>query len=367
MQNHCIYLKDRKQEELHFQKQEHIFPAFVGGMHKLEQGAVSDEMNELFSKWELLAAQDSILTLNRMFLGPGKRGSMNPKKRGHAKIGIHKSDDGKLSLGYIYMGTPKLILQVNFPLDVQEGENVQIGVSIDGENREQILEQQKSLIDALEKYDGRAVVLTEKVIPEKLALLGYYNGRFFLGLHPNANNEETFSYVKKMVPKVCVGLKLQTFPENAKVHKSQVHSNFAHCMDMKAYFRLVAKVAFNAAAYLNGREFMLADDFDGIRNAIVTGEEIERYVQFANDSPLKVFKELNYEQFVGRNFHSVICMRKGNQYLAVVSFYGVISSMVVLLAENLTVFPASQMDGYVCDWEQQWEGRFGEFLMRIIL
>lgn len=51
---------------------------------KLPKGYVSDEVNTLFSALELKLARNSPITLPRMFIGPGKRGSHNPKRRGGA-------------------------------------------------------------------------------------------------------------------------------------------------------------------------------------------------------------------------------------------------------------------------------------------
>ena len=74
---YCMY---GKSAEGTFEKREHIIPAFMGGMQKLPKGSVCDEINELFSPMEFHVSQHSILALNRMFYGPGKRGSQNRKR-----------------------------------------------------------------------------------------------------------------------------------------------------------------------------------------------------------------------------------------------------------------------------------------------
>ena len=86
IENMCVYYKDA--EGLRFEKQEHIIPAFLGGKKMLDQGVVSDQANELFSGIEKHVSMESFININRMFLGPGKRGSKNPKKSGNAKVSV---------------------------------------------------------------------------------------------------------------------------------------------------------------------------------------------------------------------------------------------------------------------------------------
>lgn len=72
----CIYLFDSK-FELTYKKQEHVISAGIGGRRKLPKGYVSDQANELFSKYELKCLRYSPLAIERARYGPGKRGSMN--------------------------------------------------------------------------------------------------------------------------------------------------------------------------------------------------------------------------------------------------------------------------------------------------
>lgn len=75
----CIY-NEKEEDQATFEKREHVFPAGIGGINMLNQGDVSDEINEFFSKLELQFMRESIIQIPRMFLGPGKRGSLNKKK-----------------------------------------------------------------------------------------------------------------------------------------------------------------------------------------------------------------------------------------------------------------------------------------------
>ena len=67
----CIYsLKMSSQAT--FNGQEHIIPACIGGILKLPKGYVSDETNTMFSSLEKSFSRDSIISISRTFLGPGK-------------------------------------------------------------------------------------------------------------------------------------------------------------------------------------------------------------------------------------------------------------------------------------------------------
>lgn len=72
----CVYLFDRG-KNLTYKKQEHIISAGIGGIRTLPKGYVSDQANELFSKYELKCLRYSPLQIERARYGPGKRGSFN--------------------------------------------------------------------------------------------------------------------------------------------------------------------------------------------------------------------------------------------------------------------------------------------------
>lgn len=100
--NKCIYLKTDENQT--FDKEEHIFPAGLGGIEKLPKGYVSDYVNgEVFSKLELIFMRESIIAIDRMFLGPGKRGNLSKKKETKSKMAIYCNSNNKddISLGYI--------------------------------------------------------------------------------------------------------------------------------------------------------------------------------------------------------------------------------------------------------------------------
>ena len=98
-------------DELTYKNQEHIFPAGLGGKQMLPKGVVSDQANRLFSPLELKLMRHSLLAIDRMFFGPGKRGSRNPSKASKSVVNVGLQDDGLPVLCYTAAGNPYNIPQ----------------------------------------------------------------------------------------------------------------------------------------------------------------------------------------------------------------------------------------------------------------
>ncbi|CAG5017821.1 hypothetical protein DYBT9275_05853 [Dyadobacter sp. CECT 9275] len=115
----CIYYINR--EDLTYESAEHILMAGIGGMKTLPKEYVSTQFNNDISKIEQEFLRESLISLPRQFLGPGKRGSLNPKYQSRSKVHLLRdSTDSEFSLGYMQKGTPYLIPQ--FKLNLNNGE-----------------------------------------------------------------------------------------------------------------------------------------------------------------------------------------------------------------------------------------------------
>ena len=166
--NLCIYT-NKDDTQAHFKNQEHIIPACIGGMKKLPKGYVSDEVNTLFSGLELKLARNSPITIVRMFVGPGKRGSHNPKRRGGPSkmVSVMKSQEtGKYSLGYIRMGVPITIDQIQI-VHMENGKH-QVSLCFDSEDadEENFLDRTAEWMREIKEFDGQATMLQEEGMPE---------------------------------------------------------------------------------------------------------------------------------------------------------------------------------------------------------
>lgn len=364
MNNICIY---KKTSDGRFDKKEHIIPAFIGGMQTLEQGMVSDEVNEMFSKLEYRVSLDSLITMNRMFYGPGKRGKQNSKKSSHHKIGIMRGDSGKASLGYTEFGTPRLICQIHFDLSVDAGKSFEVGMSFDNINKNTWEKAREDFMNQLQKYDNNPIVIKEECIEWNQALLGYHNGKWFLGLHPNSDEDGAKRMAKQVA--ALVTKERERYEQVAQLTASseQVTVHYQHAMFLDDYYRVIAKIAFNAVAYMYGREVVMAECFDGIRQAILSGEQIEEYVFFTNsEDSMRVFEQLNYQSIMGREAHWIVYLKMREHYIALVYLYGIKCPMLVVLAKQQVPMECQSMDGFVCDWQNKKEYRLIEVICKLL-
>lgn len=360
--NFCVYYK--KQRGLRFDKQEHIFPAFIGGIKKLDQGIVSDEVNELFSGMEKHVSMESLINIERMFCGPGKRGSRNPKKQGNPKIGVMCLEDGGVSLGYIVLGKPKQIIQCFLDTDTGGSELKMLMDASEKENAGKVAEE---FIEELKSFKVEdAICLTDPRISENSKILGNHKGKWFLAYNPEREKSVVEKEVSAFIQKLEDKKYASENPEECRVSREQLRFNFRYAMDMNKYFRFHAKIAFNVSTYLNGREFMLNECFDGIRRAILSGDRIKEYVWILPENPLAGLEDYNYKDKYGKHVHSVVCCQRKKEYYAFVSLYGVVACVMVKLTDCLDVRPTRATDGFFCDWENRKEYRMWEFLSGLV-
>ena len=101
---HCMYCgKDTKETK----SREHVLSACFGGKVKLPLGLVCADCNEkIFSGLETYVSRESIFRLMRAFEGPGKRGSMGPKKAHVDGWTFGESESGERVLSYLFLQKP---------------------------------------------------------------------------------------------------------------------------------------------------------------------------------------------------------------------------------------------------------------------
>lgn len=383
--NLCIYT-NKDDTQAHFKNQEHIIPACIGGMKKLPKGYVSDEVNTLFSGLELKLARNSPITLVRMFVGPGKRGSHNPKRRGGASkiVSVMQSDEtGEYSLGYMRVGAPITIDQIH--MVYLEGGKRQTSFRFDTEtvDEDHFQERVAEWIHELAEFDGQATMLQEEGMPENEIILGKESGRWYLAV-PTGGGEETLkanlikelrllgaAYEQELLNQsgACLQDKRPTGIEGfGTAHRAENHvtSDIRQEIDLYAYYRVVAKIAFNCLAEVRGREYVMQQKFDPIRETILTGEEIDKIVLMPGREKTNadVLEKLENAKGFGVWRHMICITQIPNGLVAEVMLYGGANPMVVVLSEE-DCRDFGEMDGYVCDWENRREMRFLDYLGEI--
>ena len=103
-------------------------------------------------------------------------------------------------------------------------------------------------------------------------------------------------------------------------HKGRNHvtSDIRQEIDLYAYYRVVAKIAFNCLAEVRGREYVMQQKFDPVREAILTGKDIERMVMMPGkeNSHADVLNKLENAKGFGVWRHMICITRIPNGLVA---------------------------------------------------
>lgn len=119
-------------------------------------------------------------------------------------------------------------------------------------------------------------------------------------------------------------------------------------------------------AEVRGREYAMQQKFDPVREAILTGKDIEQMVMMPGkeNSHADVLNKLENAKGFGVWRHMICITRIPNGLVAEVMLYGDANPMFVVLSKEDS-HDFGEMDGYVCDWENRREMRFLDYLREI--
>lgn len=106
--------------------------------------------------------------------------------------------------------------------------------------------------------------------------------------------------------------------------------------------------------------------FDPVREAILTGKDIEQMVMMPGkeNSHADVLNKLENAKGFGVWRHMICITRIPNGLVAEVMLHGDANPMFVVLSKE-DCHDFGEMDGYVCDWENRREMRFLDYLGKI--
>ncbi len=346
----CIYLNSH--ENLTFISGEHIIPAGLGGIKKLPKGYVSDQANNMFSKFEKTALRGSLLTANRIRHGPGKRGNQDLAKEKNPVVRLLTIDETKeKNLGYIFMGSTYLIPQIECDYNLLSGE---IRVIFrrddydDTEHSKYFREFKKKLLEFLFDRNKKYT---------QLSTLNGHTNKFYIGLLNNqwivASSYKNFDlekYVKIMISYFfCEAVdKSKLFMPDNYQNLGKMLFSFSQEIDLtdKSFFYLILKIAFNSLAYLMGKEIVLNKSFDSIRNDIVYQQNVEKYII----NPLELEGLFNKQVKMSNNEHYIVVKTVNNNVYAYVALYDEWFGHLLL---------SDEYDGqpfymeYICDWKNK--------------
>lgn len=352
----CIYTGADEATES-FSKAEHIFPKCIGGIHTLPKGWVCDRINHSFSVLELgFARQNPIVAMTRMFLPP--MGRKKHKNRNIIGIFRNTTDSNDYSLGYISDGIPRSIHQlcINSEIPIPDGATVPIKVVVPPDKQTPREDQIRKMWERLRLLDGKVCIIKNKAIPNNMVLLGYQDDKWYLGLSEQQNGEIAKNAIHALITKICATHTVEDLLNKGQVGQTehQVHAEFTVQANLHDIMRVYAKIAVNCLARLKGHDYVMDPAFDGLKHAILTGENIREYVipQNAPNTLKTIFSQFGERLTLGSKYHSATVFYNNGTLYSEVAIYGYDNPYLVKLG---AVAKYDFVDCYVCDWENKAE------------
>ncbi len=320
----CIYSLNTEQCAS-FKKREHIIPAGLGGKQTLGLGFVSDSVNELFSKRELIALRHTILAINRRNNGPGKRGSSNVIKIKNPIINVYKyTKDGTESnydiqyapyrLGFCFYGKLYTIPQIIFP--IRKDYSIKIPRILLGNSESKENEDFCNFIFSLHKNDSEIKFIkieSDLSFDEDFIVIGMFNKKIFIFTTKEDDYIKLFiSLIKqKNLPQDIVGFT----PTNGEYY----HRNEEKLFFDDSYVFIYVKTAFNVLAFMQGQQFALGDEFHFLRKSLISNTGLNGFTSFSKPPEWLIgwIKEA-----LPLKAHYTAISAKNNSLTAYVGFYG---------------------------------------------
>lgn len=335
----CIYFGNS--DNLTYTKQEHVFPAGLGGKQMLDHGVVSDQANGLFSSMELTLMRHSLIAFERMMYGPGKRGSRNPAKASKSAINVGLQDDGQPILCYTAAGKPH-----NVPQFYRHENEVTISVPNECQDGEK---QIRSFLVSLERFPDKYIFLASEHIPDGDIIVGFSDGTYYVA----ANSvKPSKSNIEKEIHKVLTNFQMQElkYGEHRATQSHRLGEN-------SVIARMYAKIAINVLALRKGSEYASHQNFSEIREWILTGESSTEFFflpQIQVDPPEDIMK------LIPPKAHWCIFVCRDEKLDAIVCLYNRYIRRFTL--GNLPEGKVFLLDGYICDWQNQQEYTIMQFV-----
>lgn len=349
----CIYYRDST--DLKYSSEEHIFPQALGGRIALPVGYVSDKFNNEISKLEQELLRDSIVGTMRQFVGPGKKGSLSKNKATKSKIHIitEDGDSTSISLGYIQQELTVEIPQARIDL-ISGSVTFSFSANIYKDYSSEV-KKFRSLTDTPEKLiiktirtdalDKSAIIFA---IQEKVE----ENFNAFLAINKESEFIMDVEFIKQIGKKI-------PFNGQMCVETGDLHFQHKTFID-PSHLRIFTKIAFNFLAYAMGQNFIINEQFDKVRNWIVTGDE-PPCANYVSDCT-KPFG-LNLINFP-EDAHYVFITKREDILIAKVVLYNKFAALIQLSTSFTESFDDISL---ICDWRIRKEYSIIELIQSNIL
>ena len=340
----CIYFSDR--QDLTYEKQEHVFPAGLGGIAKLPRGYVSDQANELFSPLEGELMHSSLLALPRAIFGPGKRGSLDPPKASKTQISCLQDESGKIALGYM---SGKKGYYIN-SLTKRGSEFIYTVATEQHDVPEQAWMEFKESCKNFGRIKKYVLIHERKLSPPDW-VLGFYKSKYYLAL----GAECTIESVQKQLEVII------NTSKSGPLRKKSGHPEFdIRAEESDRTTRVYAKVAINVLAYMLGEDYINQGRFREVKDWVLGKTKSTAFSQLPKITPG------NKLAVPGRS-HWCVIQVIGGKLVTIVCFYNSFS-MCFELADSIlqydkVIYPGAF--GMICDWENKRELTVEEWALEL--
>lgn len=338
----CIYMGDKG--ELTYKNQEHVFPAGLGGKQMLAKGVVSDQANNLFSSLELKLMRHSILTIDRMMYGPGKRGSHNPSKASKSAINVGLQDDGVPILCYTAAGKPYNVPQFHQHMD-------EVTISVPNEHAD-AQAQFLQFLESLKKFKEKYVFLESEHISEEDLIIGFCEGTYYVATN---KDKPDIKDIRGAIERLLENFQMGELKEGEHHVKQKLKLG-----ESSEIARVYAKVAINTLAFCRGSEYASHINFEEIRKWILTGEASQEFFYLPQ---IQVEPEDYIMNLVPDKAHWCILVSNKGNLDAIVCFYN-----RYIRRFTLGAIPEGKkflVDGFICDWQNEKEYTIDKFVSMI--
>lgn len=336
--NKCIYSLLQNEN---FKKQEHVFPAFLGGKKCLDKGVVSDESNELFSKMEAQVSHFSGISALRDLYGPGKRGKL--KFEGKPLLANY---DGNPSF-FVSMSNNRLNV-INQIIITFTGlrYKVHFGLKENNDPRESLKQgiEFKNMFMSIKKTD-RYVYIEDPLGLDNRYVVTFYKGKWYLSSRSRID-------IFKLMYKIKTGKPYNGDFMNSEVIKVKEGISLSRVAnDTVDTYRVYAKTIFNTLCFLYGQDFCLDKKFNIIRKYVYNGLNNDQLQ--CNLNHMIDFKTIIHESDFDNQSHIVMLSENYLGINGVISFYG--GAYVFALNITRIVQTKESLKFFVVDWKNNVE------------
>lgn len=358
----CIYCK-KSNDEVTFNSRDHIIPKGLGGKRRLDKGYVCDTCNNnLLSTLEQFMLRDSILSIPRMFLGPGSEGRMPNKRNDVGKIVLMKPTNQDIyELGVMVNTKPILIDQMLIQLTEnslsKKGSKIfcKLRTSLD-ENEGKEIAFMQNFFHAMSQYKNKEIKLFFKEIPINDYILAIHRGKYIVACNPDGNVE----LVKEFIGKV----NLSNSIESEKIEPEKRKSNTEVITGAQVNNKLergLMKICINLIAKEKGHDEILSSKFNQAREFVTLGAG-ENLVHLLGEDNKPTLGHYLFQ--FPEEAHQIFILNTSNGLYGFVAFYGKAMRFSIKICGDIDTQYNSPI-GILCDWRNGKETLLSEYFITL--